>query len=87
MQKCHIECWNYQAIDVVKGVCLKHNTMVDWQGPACESFTCKPRCEHCSSFANPDEDNIGTCTGLSDGEYWTLGSRAATTCEGFAFKE
>ncbi len=83
MANCHMECWNYQAIDVVKGVCLKHNNIVDWQGEACPFFVQKPRCEHCASFSNPDEDNIGTCTGLSDGSYWTLGSRSATTCEGY----
>ncbi|OUO92724.1 hypothetical protein C2L80_07230 [Rubneribacter badeniensis] len=79
----HIDCWNYQAIDVVKGICLKHGGMVDWAGESCPAFVRKPKCETCANFSNPDEDNIGTCTGLSDGSHWVLGSRPATTCEGY----
>ena len=79
----HIDCWNYQAIDVVKGVCLKHGGMVEWAGETCPAFTRKPKCEFCTHFSEPDEDNIGTCTGLSDGAHWTLGGRSATTGESY----
>lgn len=79
----HIDCWNYQAIDVVKGVCLKHGGIVEWQGDVCGAYVRKPTCAYCQNFSEPDEDNIGTCTGLSDNSHWTLGSRSATTCEGY----
>lgn len=79
----HVDCWNYQPIDVVKGVCLRTEEIIEWHGDTCPAFEAKPKCESCSHFSEPDEDNIGICQGLSDKSYWTLGARPATTCEGY----
>ena len=84
MSHCHIDCWNYQPIDVVKGICVKSEQMIHWNGEVCPGFELKPKCEQCSHFSDPNDENIGTCSGLSDGAYWVLGSRNATTCEAFA---
>lgn len=82
----HSDCHNYENVDVFKGICIRTNGYVPFDGKICPKFVKKPKCKFCKSFVNPDEENIGSCTGLSEKPYWTNGERIATTCEGYEEK-
>jgi len=78
----HNDCENFSPIDVAKGICRLSNKMVFIDTPVCESFIAVSKCKNCSSFKNPNKDNIGTCVGLKK-ESWTYGDLNAVTCEGY----
>lgn len=82
----HNDCINFENIDVSKGLCLISNQLVPFEGKACEKFEIKPKCKHCFNFKDSNDESIGTCVGLKDGEYWAFGERIATTCEGYKNK-
>ena len=78
----HSDCANFSPIDVAKGICRLSNEMVLIDTPVCKSFKEVSKCKNCSSFKDPNKDNIGTCVGLKK-QSWTYGELNAVTCEGY----
>ena len=82
--KKHSDCRNFIPVDVAKGLCQREKTMVFIdEGEVCGKFETLPKCKNCSNFVEPAPDGMGTCVGLSDGEFWAQGDLTATTCEGY----
>jgi len=78
----HNDCANFSPIDVAKGICRLSNQMVFIDAAVCEKFNEVSKCKNCSSFKNPNKDNMGTCTGLKI-QSWTYGELNTVTCEGY----
>lgn len=79
----HNDCTNFAIFDVAKGLCLKTEGLVTFDGEACPCFEQKQKCKNCAHFHEPNEEGVGACTGLSDESYWALGERVAVNCDGY----
>jgi 4-hydroxyphenylacetate decarboxylase small subunit len=78
----HNDCVNFSPVDVAKGICRLSNQTVFIDALVCEKFNEVSKCKNCSSFKNPNKDNMGTCVGLKKPS-WTYGELNAVTCEGY----
>lgn len=83
--KKHSDCKNFTAFDVFKGYCRKAQDFVLIDAPICPNFVEAPKCRNCSHFNNPNEEEIGSCTGVGK-EFWAYGDMNAKTCEGYRMK-
>lgn len=80
----HNDCRNFVPVDVAKGLCRVSKQMIFIDDTAvCPKFEQLSKCENCGNFVNPDSDNMGTCVGLSDKEFWASGNMLAGNCEGY----
>lgn len=82
----HNDCFNFENVDVAKGLCLLSNSLVPFDGNSCPRYQTKPKCKFCAKFNEPNPENIGICIGLKDSSYWTSGERLAIACEGYTAK-
>ncbi|MDF2500880.1 MAG: hpdC [Anaerosporomusa subterranea] len=81
---CHMDCLNYIAIDVAKGMChANDDKIILADGPLCPKFAELPKCKFCNHFTNVDEKGIGCCEGFKVKD-WTFADLKAVTCENFA---
>ncbi|PAB57849.1 4-hydroxyphenylacetate decarboxylase small subunit [Anaeromicrobium sediminis] len=78
----HSDCLNFATIDVAKGFCRVTNEVILTDTDICPKFSQSSKCKNCAHFSNPNEDNIGTCSGLED-RSWTYGDLNAITCNGY----
>lgn len=78
----HSDCKNFTPFDAFKGICRKSGGFVMIDTDTCAAFGAAPKCRNCAHFCEPNEEEIGTCTGL-DKEFWAYGDMSAKTCEGY----
>lgn len=78
----HSDCKNFTPFDAFKGICRKSGGFVMIDTDTCAAFCAAPKCRNCAHFCEPNEEEIGTCTGL-DKEFWAYGDMSAKTCEGY----
>lgn len=81
----HSDCLNFTTIDAAKGICRVLNKIVFIDTDTCNEYAELPKCKNCKCFTNPNDDNVGTCTGLNK-EAWTYGELTSVTCEGYKAK-
>lgn len=80
----HMDCRNFIAIDVAKGMChANDDKIILADGPVCPQYEAVPKCKFCSQFTNVDERGIGCCEGFKVKD-WTYADLKAVTCENFA---
>ena len=81
----HRDCHNYAPIDVVKGLCHVHKTIVLGDAEQCQDFNLMPKCKHCTQFkANPAVVEMGTCeASTADPKFFAYPDMVAVTCEQF----
>ncbi len=58
--KSHVNCENYLAIDVFKGLCSLKKTMVMADDDACVNFHPALKCKLCKNYT-PIEETLGLC--------------------------
>ncbi len=77
----HMDCRNYAALDVVKGICHRTKEMVSGDGDHCDCFVATAKCKFCDHFAatNP---HLGSCT-AGPGNPVTYPDLITVTCENF----
>ena len=80
----HMDCRNFIAIDVAKGMCHANgDKIILADGPICPKYQEMPKCKFCSQFTNPDDKGIGMCEGFKVKD-WTYADLKAGTCEHFS---
>lgn len=79
----HCDCSNYENVDVTKGMCLLDEGFVPFDGESCSRYAKKPKCMFCSHYAEGEEEGMGVCSGLEDGDYWISAEMTAVTCDGY----
>ncbi|MEE8593077.1 MAG: 4-hydroxyphenylacetate decarboxylase small subunit [Candidatus Bipolaricaulota bacterium] len=82
----HLDCRNYAAVDVVKGICHRTKGIMLADDDACESFELQPRCRDCRLYTPGDEEFIGTCGATTD-HPMTYPDLVAMMCEWFVWKD
>ncbi len=80
-----LDCRNYAAVDVVKGLCHVRKHMVPADGPPCEFFEKLPKCKHCARYTPSAQEYLGTCT-ASPTHPMTYPDLSGVTCEWFAWR-
>jgi 4-hydroxyphenylacetate decarboxylase small subunit len=78
----HLDCKNYLAIDVFKGICKVGKTNVNADEASCDQFEAIQKCRHCVSFSLKGED-LGLCMDRYD----AYPEMVAKTCEDFQWIE
>jgi hypothetical protein len=81
MQKLHIDCEEYLAIDVFKGFCSTKKMIVLADEEGCEDFKQAKKCRICKHFT-PTEEYLGVCMGKATAYPDLL----ARTCNDFEWK-
>ncbi len=56
----HMDCRNYAAVDVAKGICHRSKELVLADTDHCEHFSATRKCKFCAHFV-PGEQHLGTC--------------------------
>ncbi|HPE68282.1 MAG TPA: 4-hydroxyphenylacetate decarboxylase small subunit [Thermotogota bacterium] len=79
----HQDCFYYSPIDVTHGVCRVSGDPVLGDKEACDQHRPLLRCRDCAHYSPDSQQEMGICRGFG-GEYWTIPSFNATTCEKFA---
>jgi 4-hydroxyphenylacetate decarboxylase small subunit len=77
----HMDCRNFAALDVVKGVCHRTKETVPADAEHCEHFTPVPKCRLCSHFA-AGEEHLGSCNAVPR-RPMTYPDLIAVTCGNF----
>ncbi len=77
----HMDCRNFAAVDVAKGICHRTKEMVLADGDHCEHFTAVPKCKFCDHFT-AGEQQLGTCN-ASPRKPMAYPDLIAVTCEMF----
>jgi 4-hydroxyphenylacetate decarboxylase small subunit len=77
----HMDCRNFVAIDVAKGMCHRTKDTILADDEHCEHFTALPKCKFCDHFALTAE-YLGTCNAASN-KPMTYPDLVAVTCEMF----
>ncbi len=78
----HMDCRNFAAVDVAKGICHRTKELVAADGDPCEHCIAIPKCKLCAHFV-PGEDYLGVC-GAVAGRPVTYPDLITVTCEMFA---
>ena len=78
----HMDCRNFAAVDVAKGICHRTKELVPSDGDHCEYCIPIAKCKLCTHFA-AGEDYLGVC-GAVAGKPVTYPDLIAVTCEMFA---
>ncbi len=58
----HMDCRNYAAVDVAKGICHRSKELVPADADHCEHFSATQKCKFCIHFVS-GEQHLGTCYG------------------------
>jgi 4-hydroxyphenylacetate decarboxylase small subunit len=77
----HLDCRNFAAVDVAKGICHRTKNAVPADGDRCEHFVAVPKCKLCDHFA-ASEQYLGACN-ASPHKPMTYPDLIAVTCEMF----
>ncbi len=78
----HMDCRNYAALDVAKGICHRTKERVPADAEHCESFLATQKCKFCDHFAATNQF-LGTCT-TAVTKPMTYPDLITVTCEDFA---
>jgi 4-hydroxyphenylacetate decarboxylase small subunit len=78
----HMDCRNFAAVDVAKGICHRTKEIVPADGDHCEHFTAIPKCKFCDHFSLASE-HLGTCNAAMQ-KPMTYPDLIAVTCEMFS---
>ena len=76
----HLDCLNFAAVDVSKGICHRTKELIPADGPACEEFSKRAKCKHCRHYRPGPEALLGTCAAVPARPF-TYPDLMATTCE------
>lgn len=77
----HIDCRNYAALDVVKGICHRSKELVLADADHCEHFSATQKCKFCGHFvAGPQ--HLGICDAIATRPV-TYPELITVTCEHF----
>lgn len=79
----HLDCRNYAAVDVAKGICHRTKDVVLADADHCEHFVATQKCKFCSHFTAGTEQYIGTCEAAPN-KPMTYPDLVTVTCEQFA---
>ncbi len=60
----HMDCRNYAAVDVAKGICHRSKELVLADAAHCEHFAATQKCKFCDHFVAGSE-YLGTCDAKS----------------------
>jgi 4-hydroxyphenylacetate decarboxylase small subunit len=78
----HMDCRNYAALDVAKGVCHRSKELVLADTDRCEHFVATQKCKFCDHFVAVSQ-YLGACGAVS-GKPMTYPDLITVTCENFA---
>ncbi len=81
----HMDCRNFAAVDVAKGICHRTKEVVLADGEHCEHWAPVPKCKFCEHFAS-GEDYLGVCNAVASKPI-TYPDLIAVTCEMFTATE
>lgn len=82
IKRYHMDCEEYLAVDVFKGLCSMKKTMVPADDEQCDDFIQAKKCRLCQHYT-PTDEYLGLCLG-KDIAYPDL---LAKTCIDFQWKE
>ncbi len=77
----HLDCRNFAAVDVAKGICHRTKGLILADGDHCEHFAAIQKCKFCSRFT-ATEQYLGTC-GADPSKPMTYPDLITVTCEMF----
>lgn len=77
----HIDCRNFAALDVVKGICHLTKEVVLADEACCENFEKLARCKFCS-FYSSEKEYLGICK-ADKSNPMAYPDMISTTCENF----
>ncbi len=77
----HMDCRNYAAVDVAKGICHRSKELVLADTDHCEHFVATQKCKFCEHFV-PGEQHLGTCEATAKKPI-TYPELMAVTCADF----
>lgn len=80
----HVDCRNFAALDVVKGICHRCKELVVGDAEHCEHFVVLPKCRFCEHFV-ASQQFLGVCNAVP----WrpmTYPDLLAVTCEMFTVR-
>ncbi len=78
----HMDCRNFAAVDVAKGICHRTKELVAADGDHCEHCVPVPKCKFCAHFVS-GEDYLGVCGAVASKPV-TYPDLITVTCEMFA---
>lgn len=78
----HMDCRNFAAVDVAKGICHRTKELASADGDHCDHFVAIQKCKFCAHFTSSDQ-YLGTCNAVT-GKPVTYPDLIAVTCEMFA---
>jgi len=77
----HMDCRNFAAVDVAKGICHRTKELIPADGNSCEHYVQTLKCKFCAHFT-PGEQYLGTCNAVST-RPMTYPELITVTCEMF----
>ncbi len=77
----HLDCRNFAAVDVARGICHRTKELIAADGEPCEHFVAIAKCKFCDHFA-PSQEYLGTCKAAPQKPI-TYPDLIAVTCEMF----
>ncbi len=78
----HLDCRNYAAIDVAKGICHRSKKLVLADAAHCEHFTATQKCKFCDHFV-AGAQYLGICDATTR-KLMTYPDLITVTCPDFA---
>lgn len=78
----HMDCRNYVALDVAKGICHRTKELLLADADHCEHCVPVQKCKFCFHFA-PGNEYLGTCT-AAPSKPMTYPDLITVTCDKFA---
>ena len=76
----HINCKNYLATDIFKGICKRTKDKINADETACSEFDKAPKCKYCKHFSIKD-NNLGLCMDKAT----SYPDMQAVTCKDFSW--
>lgn len=77
----HMDCRNYAAVDVAKGICHRSKELVLADADHCEHFVATQKCKFCEHFVAVSQ-YLGTCSAVIS-KPMTYPDMVTVTCENF----
>ena len=77
----HMDCRNFAAVDVAKGICHRTKELVLADAEHCEHFVATQKCKFCYHFVAGDQ-YLGMCKAVSS-KPMTYPDLITVTCEMF----
>ncbi len=77
----HMDCRNYAAVDVAKGICHRSKELVLADAAHCEHFAATQKCKFCDHFV-ASAQYLGTC-GATPPRPMTYPDLITVTCPNF----